>query len=225
MDDPIRGPPESTLPIELFRTNPYLLLLCTNYGGHCGFLTDSPVAWSHEVTLDFFRSVTEFFRIEEKTKWLANRRNSNIMSRRRRPTLQRRELSAYRDLEEEIFSWKRSYTRWPHLNRLNTLNNIYITHEEKGSLSSMQKHQQILFHLFSLSWQKPCTSLRKITIWLLFVYIYPTYLKVNKRKTQPEQVFGHAIVSNFRNKSVTKVCVRVRLPSLPCNAEAKLPSL
>ncbi|XP_040194490.1 protein ABHD15 [Rana temporaria] len=111
IDDPIRGPPESTLPIELFRTNPYFLLLLTHYGGHCGFLTDAPVAWSHEVTLDYFRSVTEFFRTEEKTKWLANRRNSNMMSRRRRPTLQRRELSAYRDLEEKIFSWKRSYTR------------------------------------------------------------------------------------------------------------------
>ncbi|XP_072286759.1 protein ABHD15 [Pyxicephalus adspersus] len=111
MDDPIRGPPESTLPIELFKTNPYFLLLLTHSGGHCGFLRDSPVAWSHEVTLDYFRSVTEFFRIEEKTKWLAKRRNSNMMSRRRRPTLQRREVSVYRDLEKEIFSWKRSYTR------------------------------------------------------------------------------------------------------------------
>ncbi|XP_063813461.1 protein ABHD15 [Pseudophryne corroboree] len=110
-DDPIRGQPQTSLPIELFRTNPYFLLLLTHYGGHCGFLTGSPVAWSHEVTLDYFRSMTEFFRTEEKTKGFTRRRSSNMMIRRRRPTLQRREPSVYRDLEEEIFSWKRSYTR------------------------------------------------------------------------------------------------------------------
>ncbi|KAM9320327.1 protein ABHD15 [Gastrophryne carolinensis] len=110
MDDPIRGPPQSTLPMELFKTNPYFLLLLTQFGGHCGFLMDFSVAWSHEVTLDYFRSLTEFFRAEEKTKWLTKRRNTNIMNRRRRPTLQRQELSMDKDLQE-IFSWKRSYTR------------------------------------------------------------------------------------------------------------------
>ncbi|XP_075706978.1 protein ABHD15 [Rhinoderma darwinii] len=109
-DDPIRGSPQTTLPIELFRTNPYFLLLLTHCGGHCAFLTDSPVAWSHEVTLDYFRSITEFFRTEEKKKWFTRRRSSNLMARRRRPTLQRRETAIYKDLEE-IFSWKRSYTR------------------------------------------------------------------------------------------------------------------
>ncbi|XP_073421569.1 protein ABHD15-like [Dendrobates tinctorius] len=111
MDDPIRGPPETTLPIELFRTNPYFLLLLTHCGGHCGFLTESPGAWSHEVTLDYFRSITEFFRTEEKKKWFTRRRSSNLMTRRRRPTLQRRETAIHKDLEEDIFSWKRSYTR------------------------------------------------------------------------------------------------------------------
>ncbi|XP_040279375.1 protein ABHD15 [Bufo bufo] len=111
MDDPIRGSPQTTLPIELFRTNPYFLLLLTHHGGHCGFLTESPTTWSHEVTLDYFRSVTEFFRTEEKKKWFTKRRNSNLMTRRRRPTLQRRETAVYKDLKEEIFNWKRSYTR------------------------------------------------------------------------------------------------------------------
>ncbi|XP_068121969.1 protein ABHD15-like [Hyperolius riggenbachi] len=110
MDDSVRGPPQHTVPIELFRTNPYFLLLLTHFGGHCGFLTDFSVAWSHEVTLEYFKSVTEFFQTEEKTRF-TKRRNSNMMTRRRRPTLQKRELSAYRDLQEEIFSWKRSYTR------------------------------------------------------------------------------------------------------------------
>ncbi|CAH2220078.1 ABHD15 [Pelobates cultripes] len=108
-DDPIRGRPESTLPIELFRTNPYFFLLLTKYGGHCGFLNGAPVAWSHEVTLEYFRSVTEFFRTEEKTRGLTRNRGTNMLNRRRRPTLQKRETS-YTGLEE-IFSWKRSYTR------------------------------------------------------------------------------------------------------------------
>ncbi|KAM8976785.1 protein ABHD15 [Pelodytes ibericus] len=110
MDDPIRGLPESTLPTELFRTNPYFFLLLMNHGGHCGFLNGSSVAWSHEVTLDYFRSITEFFQAEEKTRAISRRRSSNILNRRRRATLQKREMSSYTGLKE-IFSWKRSYTR------------------------------------------------------------------------------------------------------------------
>ncbi|XP_075450313.1 protein ABHD15 [Ascaphus truei] len=109
-DDPIRGPPETTLPTELFRTNPYFFLLLTHYGGHCGFLTGSPVVWSHEVTLEYFRSVREFFRAEEKTRGFSRSRSSTMMNRRRRATLQRREASVYTDLEE-MFTWERSYTR------------------------------------------------------------------------------------------------------------------
>ncbi|XP_053560563.1 protein ABHD15 [Bombina bombina] len=107
-DDPIRGLPETTLPIELFRTNPYFFLLLTHYGGHCGFLTDSPKAVSHEVTLNYFRSVTEFFRAEEKAKGFFRHRGSIIINRRRRGTLQKRDLLVNTD---EMFSWKRSYTR------------------------------------------------------------------------------------------------------------------
>uniref|UniRef100_A0A8C5PP84 Protein ABHD15 n=1 Tax=Leptobrachium leishanense TaxID=445787 RepID=A0A8C5PP84_9ANUR len=109
-DDPIRGRPETTLPMELFRTNPYFFLLLTHQGGHCGFLTGSQVAWSHEVTLNYFRSITEFFVAEEKSRLLVRRRGSNMINRRRRGTLQKRERPSYADLEE-IFSWKRSYTR------------------------------------------------------------------------------------------------------------------
>lgn len=108
-DDPIRGPAEKTLPIELFRTNPYFFLSLTHYGGHCGFLTRSNVPWSHQVTIDYFRSVTEFFRLEEKTHVLPRSRSSVMINRRRRGTLQRRDRSVT-DLQQ-MFSWKRSYTR------------------------------------------------------------------------------------------------------------------
>ncbi|XP_053312878.1 protein ABHD15 [Spea bombifrons] len=109
-DDPIRGLPEATLPIELFRTNPYFFLLLTHHGGHCGFLTGSLESWSHEVTLHYFRSITDFFCVEEKTRGQSRRQSSNMIGRLRRATLQRRERPRHTD-PEEIFSWKRSYTR------------------------------------------------------------------------------------------------------------------
>ncbi|KAG8450451.1 hypothetical protein GDO86_002924 [Hymenochirus boettgeri] len=109
IDDPIRGLAERSLPIELFRTNPYFFLLLTDYGGHCGFLTGDTAVWSHEVTLDYFRSITAFFQTEEKTRVLGRCRSSVLTNRRRRGTLQRRDLPGT-DLGE-MFSWKRSYTR------------------------------------------------------------------------------------------------------------------
>ena len=38
-DDPVRGDPESSLPLELFESNPHFFLLLTAQGGHCGFST------------------------------------------------------------------------------------------------------------------------------------------------------------------------------------------
>ncbi|XP_056140019.1 protein ABHD15 [Lampris incognitus] len=101
-DDPIRGSPHSTLPLELFETNPHFFLLLTSRGGHCSFATwasggstvstagsvgdaDSPscvsggtgspeIGWSHRALLEFFRATTDFFAAEERVKQLAARR-------------------------------------------------------------------------------------------------------------------------------------------------------
>lgn len=110
-DDPVCGPPDHFLPTELFHSNPYFFLLLSHHGGHCGFLRQEPLpAWSHEVILEYFRALTEFFRTEERMKGLSRHRASFLGGRRRWGTLQKREVSPSSNLEE-IFSWKRSYTR------------------------------------------------------------------------------------------------------------------
>ncbi|XP_062072417.1 protein ABHD15 [Lepus europaeus] len=110
-DDPLCGAPDHTLPTELFHSNPYFFLLLSPHGGHCGFLRREPLpAWSHEVILDSFRALTEFFRMEERLKGLSRRRASFLGGRRRWGSLQKREVSPSSSLEES-FSWKRSYTR------------------------------------------------------------------------------------------------------------------
>ncbi|CAM4648991.1 unnamed protein product [Lepidochelys olivacea] len=101
-DDPVRGPPASTLPMELFHSSPYFFLLLTPHGGHCGFLREGPCSWSHGMTLEFFMAVAEFFRAEERLKGL---------HRCRRSVLQKREASSAACHLQEIFSWQRSYTR------------------------------------------------------------------------------------------------------------------
>uniref|UniRef100_A0A8C8S936 Protein ABHD15 n=1 Tax=Pelusios castaneus TaxID=367368 RepID=A0A8C8S936_9SAUR len=100
-DDPVRGPPASTLPMELFHSSPYFFLLLTPQGGHCGFLKEDWCSWSHEVTLEYFRAIAEFFRGEERVKGL---------HRCRRGVLQKREGSSSPCNLQEIFSWQRSYT-------------------------------------------------------------------------------------------------------------------
>uniref|UniRef100_A0A8D2JN08 Protein ABHD15 n=1 Tax=Sciurus vulgaris TaxID=55149 RepID=A0A8D2JN08_SCIVU len=110
-DDPVCGPPDHTLPTELFHSNPYFFLLLSRHGGHCGFLRQEPLpAWSHEVIFESFRALTEFFRMEERMKGLSRRRTSFLGGWRRWGALQKREVSPSSNLEE-IFSWKRSYTR------------------------------------------------------------------------------------------------------------------
>uniref|UniRef100_A0A2K6D3A5 Protein ABHD15 n=1 Tax=Macaca nemestrina TaxID=9545 RepID=A0A2K6D3A5_MACNE len=110
-DDPVCGPPDHTLTTELFHSNPYFFLLLSRHGGHCGFLRQEPLpAWSHEVILESFRALTEFFRMEERMKGLSRHRASFLGGRRRGGALQRREVASSSNLEE-IFSWKRSYTR------------------------------------------------------------------------------------------------------------------
>ncbi|XP_069766845.1 protein ABHD15 isoform X2 [Narcine bancroftii] len=48
-DDPCRGDPDTTVPFELFETNPHFFLLLTKNGGHCGFLKSASSVWSHEI--------------------------------------------------------------------------------------------------------------------------------------------------------------------------------
>lgn len=104
-DDPIRGNVDSTLPLELFKTNPYFFLLLTKHGGHCGFFSQDSTIWSHRAALQYFKSVTEFFRMEERRK--SGPRSSVLLYRQRRGTLQKRER-AYSSIN--IFNWQRSYT-------------------------------------------------------------------------------------------------------------------
>ncbi|XP_030041473.1 protein ABHD15 [Microcaecilia unicolor] len=109
-DDPLRGPPETTLPTELFKTNPYFFLLLSQHGGHCGFLNKGPISWSHEVTLEYFRAVTEFLHTEEKMNGFPHGKSSIMLHRRQRGTLQKHDPSPSYDMQK-MFSWKRSYTR------------------------------------------------------------------------------------------------------------------
>ncbi|NWR65164.1 ABH15 protein, partial [Bucorvus abyssinicus] len=70
-DDPVRGPPARSLPRRLFRSSPYLFLLLTRRGGHCGFPRRPAGAgrcWGHEAVLEFLRAAAEFLRAEERPR-------------------------------------------------------------------------------------------------------------------------------------------------------------
>ncbi|NWS63643.1 ABH15 protein, partial [Chunga burmeisteri] len=70
-DDPVRGPPARSLPLELFRSSPYFFLLLTRRGGHCGFPRRGPGGcWGQEAVLEYFRAMAEFLRAEEPRKGL-----------------------------------------------------------------------------------------------------------------------------------------------------------
>nr|XP_025973142.1 protein ABHD15 [Dromaius novaehollandiae] len=96
-DDPVRGPPARTLPLELFRTNPFFFLLLSPHGGHCGFPQQGPGrCWSHGAVLDYFGAVTEFLRAEERRKGpgRGDRRRGDVAAP-----------------GAPGFSWQRAYTR------------------------------------------------------------------------------------------------------------------
>ncbi|XP_078080984.1 protein ABHD15-like [Mustelus asterias] len=109
-DDPCRGDPEITLPFELFETNPYFFLLLTKHGGHCGFFTSRSSSWSHEALLEYFKSVSEFFRVEERTKNVYKRKVSMTPHKRRGEAPHKKESVCSHNIHE-IFNWHRSYTR------------------------------------------------------------------------------------------------------------------
>ncbi|KAM9317807.1 protein ABHD15 [Pholidichthys leucotaenia] len=139
-DDPVRGDTQSTVPLELFETNPHFFLLLTDQGGHCGFSTqtagslasalgtEGPVAapnrgmerhginWSHRALLEFFRATTDFFSAEERAKQLAARRRGlgggvgGRVFRHRSVSICKRVPACSHNIHA-IYNWQRSYTR------------------------------------------------------------------------------------------------------------------
>ncbi|XP_072909004.1 protein ABHD15-like [Hemitrygon akajei] len=109
-DDPCRGNPEISVPFELFETNPYFFLLLTKHGGHCGFLTSRSSSWSHEALLEYFRSVSEFFRAEERTMSAYRRKVSIMQYKQKGVGTHKKEFTCSHNIHE-IFNWQRSYTR------------------------------------------------------------------------------------------------------------------
>uniref|UniRef100_A0A673BPX4 Abhydrolase domain containing 15 n=1 Tax=Sphaeramia orbicularis TaxID=375764 RepID=A0A673BPX4_9TELE len=110
-DDPLL-PPASTLPLPLFQSSPYFMLLMTERGGHCGFTVEDQQEdrnWSHMVVLDYFKVVADFLKVEERD---GGARGSLVGERRaamlRRARLQTQNQNCVETGEE--FKWKRSYT-------------------------------------------------------------------------------------------------------------------
>lgn len=139
-DDPVRGDTQSTVPLELFETNPHFFLLLTDRGGHCGFSTQSEGSavracgavssvaapnsglgsygtnWSHKTLLEFFRATTDFFAAEERAKQLAARRRglgggAGGRVFRHRSVSTCKQMPACSHNIHAIYNWQRSYTR------------------------------------------------------------------------------------------------------------------
>ncbi|KAF1393974.1 hypothetical protein PFLUV_G00021680 [Perca fluviatilis] len=139
-DDPVRGDTQSTIPMELFETNPHFFLLLTDRGSHCGFSTQSEGSaagalgtgssaaapnsgmesrrtnWSHRALLEFFRATTDFFAAEERAKQLAARRRGlgggagGRVFRHRSVSTCKRVPACSHNIHA-IYNWQRSYTR------------------------------------------------------------------------------------------------------------------
>ncbi|XP_030010319.1 protein ABHD15 [Sphaeramia orbicularis] len=126
-DDPLL-PPASTLPLPLFQSSPYFMLLMTERGGHCGFTVEDQQEdrnWSHMVVLDYFKVVADFLKVEERDGGARgslvgecnppNNRSTTLTppQRRRAAMLRRARLQTQNQncVETgEEFKWKRSYT-------------------------------------------------------------------------------------------------------------------
>ncbi|XP_054649643.1 protein ABHD15 [Dunckerocampus dactyliophorus] len=138
-DDPVRGDIQSTVPRELFESNPHFFLLLTDRGGHCGFSTRcegsstgaaGPAAaaaancatascgtnWSHQALFEFFRATTDFIAAEERAKQLAARRRGLGAGMGGR-AFRHRSISTCKQVPScshnihAIYNWQRSYTR------------------------------------------------------------------------------------------------------------------
>lgn len=154
-DDPVRGDSQSSVPLELFETNPHFFLLLTDRGGHCGFSTQSEGSaagafgavssaaapnsgtesrgpnWSHKALLEFFRATTDFFAAEERAKQLAARRRglgggAGGRSFRHRSVSTCKRVPACSHNIHAIYNWQRSYTRWGSLMEVNGLHWCFL---------------------------------------------------------------------------------------------------
>uniref|UniRef100_A0A3B3IC40 Protein ABHD15 n=1 Tax=Oryzias latipes TaxID=8090 RepID=A0A3B3IC40_ORYLA len=133
-DDPVRGDAQSTIPLELFETNPHFFLLLTERGGHLGFCTQPEKRafdlgasasyfgmegcvsnWSHRAVFEFFRATTDFFSVEERSKQLAAKRRGlgGAAGRafRHRSISTCKRVPACSHNIHAIYNWQRSYTR------------------------------------------------------------------------------------------------------------------
>ncbi|XP_057695294.1 protein ABHD15 [Corythoichthys intestinalis] len=136
-DDPVRGNAQSTVPWELFESNPHFFLLLTERGGHCGFSTHceenatgpaNPMTepnsvtvtrganWSHRALLEFFKATTDFIAAEERTKQLTAKRKGlggvaggRVFRHRSVSTCKRVPMCSHNI--HAIYNWQRSYTR------------------------------------------------------------------------------------------------------------------
>ncbi|CAN9493258.1 unnamed protein product [Ophioblennius macclurei] len=117
-DDPVLAPP-SSLPLHLFQSSPFFLLLLANRGGHCGFALqgagpgeeqeeeegegEEEAFWSHIAILEYFGVVADFLKAGEKEReregpgwdenFLVGFRSRSAVAppfRRRRPPVVRR---------------------------------------------------------------------------------------------------------------------------------------
>lgn len=176
-DDPIRGDTQSTIPLELFETNPHFFLLLTERGGHCGFSTQcdrgavkacGAVAsaavpssgagnhgtnWSHKALLEFFRATTDFFATEERAKQLAARRRGlggGAGSRvfRHRSVSTCKRMPACSHNIHAIYNWQRSYTRWGNLMEVNGLHWCLLI--VSGFVTWRTQHVTLSYRVFSL---------------------------------------------------------------------------
>lgn len=128
-DDPLLPPP-SSLPLHLFQSSPYFLLLVTERGGHCGFALqeeaqeeEGGAIWSHAAVLEYFKVVADFLTAgeregsgrggppEENPTGPRSRSSNPAPLRRRRPPVTRRHRHPAAPCGEETFTWRRSYTR------------------------------------------------------------------------------------------------------------------
>ncbi|XP_028856539.1 protein ABHD15 [Denticeps clupeoides] len=115
-DDPVRGVPRGTLPLELFENNPHFFLLLARQGGHCGFAAaeEGPGHWSHGAVLEFLRATTDFFAAEERAKaQAARRRGFGGLGKafRLRSVSTCKKVPVCSHNIHEIYNWQRSYTR------------------------------------------------------------------------------------------------------------------
>ncbi|KAG9332176.1 hypothetical protein JZ751_015712, partial [Albula glossodonta] len=124
-DDPVRGEPISTLPLELFHSNPHLFLLLTTRGGHCGFATPSDgeaaAPWSQRALLEFFHAATDFCTSEERARPAPRRRGqgggargpgtgaNGRAFRHHSVSTGKKPLTCSHNIHA-IYSWQRSYT-------------------------------------------------------------------------------------------------------------------